>query len=181
MRITLERKAQGSRDAWESIGQGVTNSDGRVPTLLPPAPSIAAGIYRSGNLMICDHLFLQRCFGRISNDHNTKGFDLPKRLMLPRFFSLGVSELQEQVLDLQGLLKGFLHRLLTMTLLSCRVIFETEAYMRACKHQHPDFYSPKPFYPEAVVQFEITPPQTQQHFHIPLTWNPYGYSTYRGS
>ena len=23
--------------------------------------------------------------------------------------------------------------------------------------------------------------QVKQHFHIPLTWNPYGYSTYRGS
>ena len=23
--------------------------------------------------------------------------------------------------------------------------------------------------------------QEKQHFHIPLTWNPYGYSTYRGS
>ncbi len=23
--------------------------------------------------------------------------------------------------------------------------------------------------------------QERQHFHIPLTWNPYGYSTYRGS
>lgn len=23
--------------------------------------------------------------------------------------------------------------------------------------------------------------QVQQHFHIPLTWNPFGYSTYRGS
>jgi 5-hydroxyisourate hydrolase-like protein (transthyretin family) len=63
----------------------------------------------------------------------------------------------------------------------CRVTFETEEYMRACKSLHPAFYAEKPFYPAAAVQFEILPSQTRQHFHIPLTWNPYGYSTYRGS
>ncbi len=66
-------------------------------------------------------------------------------------------------------------------MLCCRVTFETETYMQFCKKKHPDFYAAKPFYPEAAVQFEITPENTSQHFHIPLTWNPYGYSTYRGS
>ena len=65
--------------------------------------------------------------------------------------------------------------------MDCRVTFETEEYMRACKSMHPEFYSERPFYPAAAVQFEILPSQTRQHFHIPLTWNPYGYSTYRGS
>lgn len=23
--------------------------------------------------------------------------------------------------------------------------------------------------------------QAREHFHVPLTWNPFGYSTYRGS
>jgi len=35
------------------------------------------------------------------------------------------------------------------------------------------------FYPFAEVVFEIKDPQ--QHYHIPLLLNPYGYSTYRGS
>ena len=37
------------------------------------------------------------------------------------------------------------------------------------------------FYPVAKVYFTIQPDQIHQHFHVPLTWNPYGYSTYRGS
>ena len=53
--------------------------------------------------------------------------------------------------------------------------------MQMCKSTHPAFYAEKPFYPAVTVQFEITPEQAEQHFHIPLTWNPYGYSTYRGS
>lgn len=105
--IILERKAPESTDIWESVSQGVTNSDGRVPNLLTPSPTIEPGIYK--------------------------------------------------------------------------VTFETEEYMRACKSLHPAFYAEKPFYPAAAVQFEILPSQTRQHFHIPLTWNPYGYSTYRGS
>lgn len=53
--------------------------------------------------------------------------------------------------------------------------------MRTCKSLHPDFFPEEPFYPAVHVQFRITPQQTRQHFHIPLTWNPYSYSTYRGS
>ena len=56
-----------------------------------------------------------------------------------------------------------------------------EEYMVQCAKEHPNFYSALPFYPEAEVQFRITQQQTRDHFHVPLTWNPYGYSTYRGS
>ena len=52
--ITLERKADGSADAWEEKGSSVTNSDGRVPNLLSPAPSIEAGTYRSTPKLHCE-------------------------------------------------------------------------------------------------------------------------------
>ena len=38
-----------------------------------------------------------------------------------------------------------------------------------------------PFYPEVTVDFTVSPSQTNQHFHVPILLNPYGYSTYRGS
>lgn len=62
-----------------------------------------------------------------------------------------------------------------------RISFDTDEYMSRCKAQHPTFFADVPFYPAASVQFQITPEQVRQHFHVPLTWNPYGYSTYRGS
>lgn len=35
------------------------------------------------------------------------------------------------------------------------------------------------FYPKAEIIFNVANPE--EHFHIPLLLNPYGYSTYRGS
>lgn len=35
------------------------------------------------------------------------------------------------------------------------------------------------FYPQIPVVFEITAPD--EHYHVPLLLNPFGYSTYRGS
>jgi 5-hydroxyisourate hydrolase len=34
------------------------------------------------------------------------------------------------------------------------------------------------FYPEVTVAFRVA---ADEHFHVPLLLNPYGYSTYRGS
>ena len=35
------------------------------------------------------------------------------------------------------------------------------------------------FYPEVTIAFEVR--DAEQHYHVPLLLNPYGYSTYRGS
>jgi 5-hydroxyisourate hydrolase len=35
------------------------------------------------------------------------------------------------------------------------------------------------FYPEVTIAFTIA--DAEQHYHVPLLLNPYGYSTYRGS
>jgi 5-hydroxyisourate hydrolase len=48
--------------------------------------------------------------------------------------------------------------------------FETKDYFD--KHQAATFY------PYVEIIFDI---QTEEHYHIPLLLNPFGYSTYRGS
>jgi len=48
--------------------------------------------------------------------------------------------------------------------------FETKAYF--------DKEGIATFYPFVEIVFTIT---TQEHYHIPLLLNPFGYSTYRGS
>lgn len=48
--------------------------------------------------------------------------------------------------------------------------FETQAYFDKDKTET--------FYPYAEIIFNIT---TDDHYHIPLLLNPFGYSTYRGS
>lgn len=62
-----------------------------------------------------------------------------------------------------------------------RICFDTTAYMATCRALHPTFFADTPFYPRAEINFSVAPDQVHEHFHVPLTWNPYGYSTYRGS
>ena len=52
-----------------------------------------------------------------------------------------------------------------------RLTFATGAYF--------DTYDMQGFYPFVPIIFEIRHPE--QHYHVPLLLNPYGYSTYRGS
>jgi hydroxyisourate hydrolase len=62
-----------------------------------------------------------------------------------------------------------------------RMTFHVAPYMKRCKAAHPGFFADRPFYPLVTVYFEVGSEQVGEHFHVPLTWNPYGYSTYRGS
>ena|SRR5215831_660391 len=48
--------------------------------------------------------------------------------------------------------------------------FETQSYFAD--------QSVQSFYPVIEIIFEVT---AQEHYHVPLLLNPYGYSTYRGS
>lgn len=52
-----------------------------------------------------------------------------------------------------------------------RLIFDTAAYFEA--------QSLRSFYPQVAVVFLAH--DSQQHYHVPLLLNPFGYSTYRGS
>ncbi len=49
--------------------------------------------------------------------------------------------------------------------------FGTKAYF--------DGHNERTFYPYAMIAFEIVHPN--EHYHVPLLLNAYGYSTYRGS
>jgi len=40
-------------------------------------------------------------------------------------------------------------------------------------------YSPDAFFPSVSVTFEVRDPS--EHYHVPLLWSRFGYSTYRGS
>lgn len=48
--------------------------------------------------------------------------------------------------------------------------FEVSEYFQQNKQQH--------FYPYVEIVFEIN---SEEHYHIPLLLNPFGYTTYRGS
>ena len=97
VKVRLERKLQDSEAvSWETIGDGMTNDDGRVQELLPP-DTLVSGIYR--------------------------------------------------------------------------IHFAIGEYFSAMGREA--------FYPEASIVFEVKNPD--EHYHVPLLLNPYGFSTYRGS
>ena len=52
-----------------------------------------------------------------------------------------------------------------------RLNFQTGIYFKA--------NNVRGFYPEVTIAFEVTKPE--EHHHVPLLLNPFGYSTYRGS
>lgn len=62
-----------------------------------------------------------------------------------------------------------------------RMAFGVKEYALGLHAAVPGFFAAEPFYPHAAIPFTVTEAQTNAHFHVPLTWNPYGYSTYRGS
>jgi hydroxyisourate hydrolase len=51
-----------------------------------------------------------------------------------------------------------------------KLVFDTEGYFQLQKVRG--------FYPAVEIQFSIA---DDQHYHVPLLINPFGYSTYRGS
>ena len=52
-----------------------------------------------------------------------------------------------------------------------QIRFDTQSYFDA---QNRDC-----FYPSVTIRFSVK--QTDEHYHVPLLLNPFGYSTYRGS
>ena len=52
-----------------------------------------------------------------------------------------------------------------------RLTFETDSYFRLKEQES--------FYPQVVIVFVVA--HTEQHYHIPLLLNVFGYTTYRGS
>jgi 5-hydroxyisourate hydrolase len=52
-----------------------------------------------------------------------------------------------------------------------RLTFDTGSYFRVKDQES--------LYPQVVIVFEVV--HTEEHYHIPLLLNPFGYTTYRGS
>ena len=44
--VRLETRVEGSGGDWRALGRGVTDDDGRLRDLLPPAHTLAEGAYR---------------------------------------------------------------------------------------------------------------------------------------
>jgi 5-hydroxyisourate hydrolase/2-oxo-4-hydroxy-4-carboxy-5-ureidoimidazoline decarboxylase len=162
VRVTLARRAPGSAAAWEQVAAGRTNKDGRVPDLLPPADWVQPGHYR----ITWDTAgYMDRC----SAEH--PAFFTPARRFYP---SVSVEfEIQQHQVGLQGEAK------------------EPGGLPPASREeQAPAWGSGAAATCALTVRLpwqscratRCAPlPQCREHFHVPLTWNPFGYSTYRGS
>ena len=80
------------------------------------------------------------------------------------------TEMARGVTDADGRITGLLKKESLLPFGIYKLRFETKDYFDM--HQVPTFY---PFV-EIIVDIS-----TQEHYHIPLLLNPYGFSTYRGS
>jgi len=69
-----------------------------------------------------------------------------------------------------GRIPDLLKKGATMKLGTYKLRFETQSYFAR--------HSIQTFYPFVEITFQIT---TDDHYHVPLLLNPFGYSTYRGS
>ena len=75
-------------------------------------------------------------------------------------------QLGQDVTDADGRIRGLMEAGSELTPGIYRLTFNVESYQRS-------------FYPRVVVEFRVENPK--EHYHIPLSLCPYGYSTYRGS
>jgi 5-hydroxyisourate hydrolase len=69
-----------------------------------------------------------------------------------------------------GRIPDLLKKAAVMELGTYKLRFETQTYFSR--------HGIESFYPFVEVSFQIT---SQEHYHVPLLLNPFGYSTYRGS
>ncbi|HTE43927.1 MAG TPA: hydroxyisourate hydrolase [Gemmatimonadaceae bacterium] len=75
------------------------------------------------------------------------------------------------VTDSDGRLRDFVASGVSISPGAYRLRFDVAEYFARTKRES--------FYPEVVVLFSVG--TGEQHYHVPLLLNPYGYSTYRGS
>jgi 5-hydroxyisourate hydrolase len=73
--------------------------------------------------------------------------------------------------DDDGRVKSLLADAQPLAVGTYRLTFETKGYFDARKIES--------FYPHITISFVVGDPN--QHYHVPLLLNPFGYSTYRGS
>jgi 5-hydroxyisourate hydrolase len=80
-------------------------------------------------------------------------------------------ELSARVTDADGRVKDLLPADTPLEAATYRLTFDTGAYFTA--------RGTTSFYPSVSILFQVR--ETEQHHHVPLLLNPFGYSTYRGS
>lgn len=78
--------------------------------------------------------------------------------------------LDKKVTDENGRIKEFLKKGISSNKGIYKLTFHTGAYFKSLNMDT--------FYPFIEVVFEIN---NEEHYHVPITLSPYGYSTYRGS
>ena len=80
------------------------------------------------------------------------------------------TEVASGITNIDGRVADLLHKDVLLKNGDYKVRFETKEYF--------DKEGVPTFYPFVEIVFTIA---TQEHYHIPLLLNPFGYSTYRGS
>lgn len=80
------------------------------------------------------------------------------------------SEIAQGITNADGRISNLLDKEVVLPLGVYKIKFEVASYFEA--HQTTSFY------PFVEIVFEIT---TNEHYHVPLLLNPFGYATYRGS
>lgn len=170
--VTLERLAPGSSAAWERIASGATNADGRCPDLLPPSSSVPLqpGRYR----ISWDVAEYQACCAAAHPDF----FATPAGPATRRFYPAAAVEFEVQAHQVWagGWWVGW------GGLGECRRDSRAPAQQRGGGSELRKSTGNRPHStascsPAPVLRWV----QSREHFHVPLTWNPFGYSTYRGS
>lgn len=77
---------------------------------------------------------------------------------------------EEKITDSNGRINDFLKQDGTSHVGIYKLTYHTAPYFHSLKQ--------KSFYPFIEVVFELT---DNEHYHVPITLSPFGYSTYRGS
>ena len=79
-------------------------------------------------------------------------------------------EITKGITNNDGRIPDLLTKGVVMELGTYKLRFEIQSYFTKQAIQT--------FYPFIEITFQVT---TEEHYHVPLLLNPYGYSTYRGS
>ena len=169
-RVPITLEVRGADGSWSTVGSGMTDDDGRLPTLLTPgtvSPSWVLGTWGPNlatfvasrkkviallsNTKLCpwcsqDLSAFPTTIFRITFDTATYFAAIESSSFYPGHHAGQIESLNE----------GIIHSPLTT------------------HHTHAAFFPA-----EVSIVFEVSDPT--QHYHVPLLLNPYGYSTYRGS
>jgi len=93
------------------------------------------------------------------------------RVTLERAVGDGWEAIGDGETDIDGRVRTLVPADVALTPNSYRLRFDTHGYARK-NHEGC-------FFPEVTIVFDVR--DSSQHYHVPLLYSPYGYSTYRGT